>query len=166
MNASGSALALGALELDHHDRQAVEEEHDVGLARGLADDLELVDRQPVVLAVLPVHQPRDRPDGLAVHPGLDRDAAHQQVVQAPVLGDRVSGEDGVAHLVGCVAHGAGGQAGVEPGNRGGQAAGEDRIVVGAALGARRFGRDRGGRGVGEAERLKLAERPNLQFLFG
>ena len=53
-------LVAGVLQFDHAERQAVDEDHDVGPAvRLVLDDRELVHRQPVVgVGVVEVDQPR------------------------------------------------------------------------------------------------------------
>jgi len=64
----GGVLVDGVLQLDHHQRKAVDENHDVGPSVVLIfDHRELIHRQPVVL-VGEIEQPRLVVDGAAVLP--------------------------------------------------------------------------------------------------
>ena len=82
--------SAGVLQLDHRQRQAVDEEHDVGPAVVLAlDDRELVDGQPVVVGRrVEVDHPRLLSGDRAVRaPVLDRDAVDQHPVKRVVALD-------------------------------------------------------------------------------
>ncbi len=81
--------SLGAFELHHDERKPVQEKHHVRQARGLADDLKLVDREPVVPDVLRIDEPRPRAHRRAFHPMLDGDATDEHLVD--VAGSRRSG---------------------------------------------------------------------------
>ena len=92
MNAlpDGRVLVGRVLQLDHRERQAVDEEHDVGPALVLAfDDRELVDRQPVVVGrIVEVDHPRlVAADGAVRAPVLDRDAVDEHPVDGTVALD-------------------------------------------------------------------------------
>ena len=87
----GRVLVAGVLQFDHGERQAVDEDHDVGPSvRVVLDDRELVDREPVVgVGVVEVDQPRL----LAAHGSigtshLDRHALDEVAMQPPVLRDQ------------------------------------------------------------------------------
>ena len=86
------------LELDHRDRQAVEEQHDVRPALVAAvHDRELVDREPVVgLRPLVVDDLRLRAGDRAVGPAvLHRHAVDEHPVERPVaLDERRPGHPG------------------------------------------------------------------------
>jgi hypothetical protein len=78
------------LELDHGQRQAVDEEHHVRAARVLSlGHGELVDGQPVVVVgLVEVDHPRLRPaDGAVLAAVLDRDAIDQHPVHGAVALD-------------------------------------------------------------------------------
>ena len=135
----------GLLQLDHHPRQAVDEANQIGPAGvEAADDAELADQQKVVLLrVFPIHhaQPHHRlpsppgggagGEGLAIGNG-DREAILEQPVdlaigrleahRRTVAGDFVDG--GLDRL--------GGQAGIEPGERGAQAVRQHDLALSLA----------------------------------
>jgi hypothetical protein len=78
------------LQLDQHQRQAVDEQHDVGPARVVRPlDGELVDGQPLVARwVGPVDQAHKVAARFAVLLVLHRHAAHQQPVEVAVGGQQ------------------------------------------------------------------------------
>ncbi len=86
-------LVAGVLEFQHHQGQAVEEQHEVGAA-GVLGALhgELVDGQPVVSAnVAEVDEPDAVAAGFAVPLVLDRDTFDQPAVELAVGGDEAGG---------------------------------------------------------------------------
>ena len=133
------------LELDHRQRQAVDEQHHVRPARVLVlDDAELVDRQPVVVRrVVEVDHPRlraaDAALGVAV---LDRHAIHQQAVQGAVARDELRAF-GPRQLAEGIVQRLGGQRRVEPRERIAQALRQDDLPVVVALGRGLAGGDLG-----------------------
>ena len=123
------------LELDHGERQAVDEEHDVGPPRVLPlGDGELVDRQPVVvLRAVEVDDPRLLAgDGAVLAAVLDGDAVDQHPVDGAVAlqkGGRVDARE----LAEGVLEGFGREGGIEASERGAKAACEDDVAVGGSV---------------------------------
>ena len=132
----------GALALDDHERQAVDEHHDIG------DDVLLRAEHPVLAGDEPLVALRlvevEEPDGVAL----------ASVAAVLLQGDAV-GEGGVEGLVGFGEAGGGnsghgldgpgevglGEPGVQPEEGGGESAGEDRFLEARAFGFQVFGRD-------------------------
>ena len=88
----GGLFVGGVFELQHDQRQAVDEEHHVGPAGVLVlHDRELVHREPVVVVgIVEVQDPGLRPgDGAVRSPVLHRYAVHHQPVQVAVALDQV-----------------------------------------------------------------------------
>ena len=85
-----SGVVVGrVLQLDHAERQAVDEEHDIRPAIILVlGDSELVDRQPMVVGgTVKIDDVCLRAaDGAALRPILHRHAIHQHPVEGPVAG--------------------------------------------------------------------------------
>ena len=79
-------LVGGVLQLDQHQRQAVDKQHDVGPAGMVRPlDRELVDRPAFVAAgVCPIGQAHKIAHGFAVALVLHRHARHQQFVECTV----------------------------------------------------------------------------------
>ena len=146
---------LGGRVLQFHDRQrqAVDEEHDIGAALvAVFDDGELVDRQPVVVVrvveIEDAHQvAAQRAVGAEVFHGH---ALDQHAVDGMVVGGQ-GGAVGAGQLaVGFVERG-GGHARVETGERVAQAAGQHDLGVVVTFGGRFAGRD------GRAELHRVAQ---------
>ena len=113
----GGVLVGGVLQLDDPQRQAVEEQDDIGAAVvPVFGDGELVDRQPVVVVrVAPVHHPSlVAPDGAVVVPVLHRHPVDQHPVKRAVAS--LQGRAfGVGQLAEGTFHRCEGQVRVEPG---------------------------------------------------
>ena len=120
------------LQFDHAQRQAVDEDHDVGPAVVLAlDDRELIDRQPVVVGrVVVVDELHPVPGDRAVLAAiLDLHAIPQHPVEGPVGPDerrRVDAEDFAEGLLA----GLVGNVGVDPVDGFAQAADENHVAKG------------------------------------
>ena len=139
----GRVLVAGVLQLDHGERQAVDEDHDVGPPVGVVlDHRELVDREPVVgVRVVEVDQPRLlAADGSVGAPHLDRHALDEVAMQPPVLGDQ-RWRLRVAQLGEDLGAGLGGQGRIEPGDGGAQAVEKQHLAVVLALGRAAVGAD-------------------------
>ncbi len=78
----------GVLQLQQHQRQAVDEQDDVGATSVLRPlNAELIDRQPVVAAhIRPVNQPHEIAPGFAILLVLHRHTADQQAMEQAVRG--------------------------------------------------------------------------------
>ena len=78
------------LQLDQHQRQAVDEQDDVGPARVVRPgDGKLVDRQPFIARrISPVNQAYEVASRFAVKGVLHRHACHQQSMELPVGGQQ------------------------------------------------------------------------------
>ena len=158
----GRRLVGRVLELDHGDRQAVEEQDDVGPALLAAlDHRELVDRDPVVGGrVLEVDdaglRPGDRAVGAAV---LHRHAVDEHPVQRPVPLEQRRQRD-AGQLAERLLDRLGRQARVQPGERAPEPALEDDVAVPGVgpLGAGRADGDLGAVRDGPAEPVEPGER--------
>ncbi|WPL16087.1 hypothetical protein Thiowin_01024 [Thiorhodovibrio winogradskyi] len=116
-------LAAGAFQLEHHQRQAIDEEHHIGAAvMASLDDGELLHREPIVaLRVVEVDQPHaPAAQGAVAVVILDLDAFGDQAMQAAVFLDQRRGDGGDDLALGLGA-GVGWEIGVEPINGGLQA---------------------------------------------
>ncbi len=136
----GGVFVAGVLHLDHGQRQAIEEQHDVGAAIVFVlDHRELVHRQPVVgLDVVEIDQTGSVAADAAVLPRhLDRHARDQVAVQAAVLLDE-GGSLRLPHLAEHLLQRRGGQVRVEAGERLAEPAGQQHLVVAAPLRRRAF----------------------------
>ena len=149
----GGFLVSGVLELDHTDGQAVEKEHDVRPAgalqgcvgidhRALDADAELVDSEPVVGGeIVKINDAGVDVFGLAgVERIADGYAVDEEAVEAMVV-DHEVGALRAGKLAEGIVQRRLGQVGIEAGQDLAQAAGEDHVAVGLALGAGLAGGD-------------------------
>ena len=135
-------LVGGVLQLDHDQRQSVDEQHDVGPPfAAVLDHGELVHREPVVVVrVVEVEHPHLGAAHPAVGVGvLHGDAGDQHAVEVAVAGlqrrprrARQSAQGVFERVVG--------QVGIEPGEGVAQPAVQHHLAVVGALGRRRVGR--------------------------
>lgn len=130
------------LQLDQHQRQAIDEKHDVRPAGVLrAPHGELIDRQPFVGGgIVPVDQPREITPGFAVAGHIHRHPAHQQAVKAPVRTQQ-GRHPQVQHLTQGILAGRMRQRRVQPRKRRPQALHEHHLLIALTLGARAIGRE-------------------------
>lgn len=131
----GGALVGGVFQLDNGEGQAVDEDDDVGAALDLAlDDGELVDGEPIVRGrVIEIGEADQFAALLAVAEDLDGDAVDEEIVEGAVGLD----EGGRAELGDAAQRiflGLGGGGGIEAGDGGAEAAGEEDVAVVGALG--------------------------------
>ncbi len=130
-------LVAGVLELQQHQRQAVDEQKHIGPASALGPlDGELVDGQPVVeRRVVEVDELDAVAAGFAVLLELDGHALHQPAVNLSVSRHE-AGNVGRQHAAQRVFLGAGRDVRVEPLDGGTQTVREHHLAVAVALGAR------------------------------
>ena len=132
-------FVTGVFQLDHHQRQAVDEQHHVRAACEFrALHRELVHRQPVVgRNVGEIQQPHPVAARLAVALILHRHAVDQPAVQLPVGADQRR-HVGAEHTAQRVVTGAGRDVRVQAGDGVRQPVAQHDIPIGVALAAGRF----------------------------
>ncbi|OIQ71689.1 hypothetical protein GALL_466900 [mine drainage metagenome] len=137
-------LVAGVFQLQHHQRQAVDEQHDVRAAVVLWPlHGELVDRQPVVAPhVGKVDEPHAVATGFAVLLVLHRHAFDQPAVDLPVGGDQPGGV-WAEHPAQSLALGGGRKVRIEAANGGLQPVRQADLAVAVAFAAGCFGVGRG-----------------------
>ena len=141
----GGLFVDRVLQLDDHQRQAVDEQHHVGAALVLVlHDGKLVDRHPVVVGgVVEVDDAglvtAHRAAGIAI---FHCHAVHRHAMKSAVAGFQ-RGPFRAGQLAEGVVQGIGGQAGVEPGEGIAQTLCQYHVTVIGALGARCAGGDVG-----------------------
>jgi hypothetical protein len=131
------------LQLDQHQRQAVDEQHDVGPARVIwPSDRKLIDGQPLVARrVGPVHQTHKVATRFAVLLVLHRHAADEQPVEVTVGGQQHRRTQ-VQYLPDGVLTRRCGHGRVQRDHRGAQAPEQQHLAVVVALGRVAIGRER------------------------
>ena len=123
-------LVRRVLELDHRQRQPVDEDHDVGPPLVLPlDHRELIDRQPIVVPrLVEVDHPRLRPgDRPVLSSILDRHSVDQHPMYRPVAFDERRGFD-PHHFAQRIAERLGGQLRIQPLERLPQAPFQDHVA--------------------------------------
>jgi len=133
-------LVAGVLQLQHRQRQPVDEQHQVGPAVELgALHAKLVDRQPFISGhVAKVNESDPVTAPLAILLELDRHTFHQPTVHL-AIGLHLPEDVRIEHLARCFVLSAGRNVRVQAADGRAQAVGQDDLAVGVALAARGVG---------------------------
>ena len=164
----GRLLVPGVLEFDHHQRQAVDEQHHIGAPlNSVLDHRELGDCQPVVgVRVGEVHQAHPvAPDGAILCVELHPDPLDHELVQAAVLLDQ-RGRLARDYLHQGIVAGFGRNLRVEPLDGGPQAPQQQHVGIRLALGRAAVRADLGVAGAGVAQPLQLLQQGVLDVGLG
>lgn len=138
----GGVLIGGVLELDDGEGQTVKKDDEVWAAvLVVLDDGELVDDEPVVvLHAVEIEEADNITGDAAIERIFYGDAIDEGAVELAVSGEQGGGGE-AGNLAEGVLEGGGRDGGVEAGEGGAQAGGEDDLFEGVALGLRGFGVD-------------------------